>query len=122
MTCRYPYYIAHVLTPSGVWWRCLTLPLSLLHGSKRHWLPWTTTPWPLPAASMQASTFLQITRRSLQAALYDEWAFAVMDGVSAEISSNVIIPLLGMREFDAAYKKIRPPCRLCPCEELQGGR
>eukprot|EP00808_Paulinella_micropora_P027179 g8681.t1 len=37
-------------------------------------------------------------------ALYSEWAFTVMNGVPEDVSSNVIIPLLGMREFDAASK------------------
>eukprot|EP00808_Paulinella_micropora_P003810 g11646.t1 len=37
-------------------------------------------------------------------ALYSEWAFTVMNGVPEDVSSNAIIPLLGMREFDAASK------------------
>eukprot|EP00808_Paulinella_micropora_P003180 g8110.t1 len=37
-------------------------------------------------------------------ALYSEWAFTVMNGVAEDVSSNAIIPLLGMREFDAASK------------------
>eukprot|EP00808_Paulinella_micropora_P019185 g59113.t1 len=37
-------------------------------------------------------------------ALYSEWAFTVMNDVPEDVSSNAIIPLLGMREFDAASK------------------
>eukprot|EP00808_Paulinella_micropora_P014765 g45553.t1 len=35
-------------------------------------------------------------------ALYSEWAFTVMNGVPEDVSNNAIIPLFGMREFDAA--------------------